>query len=83
MGDEDINFDLLFYGFTQLYPTAHEVTAEYGPLLSCTARMLTFYSIIAITGLWVVEGKGQPWTNVASRLPLERPAKLPNDDLRL
>ena len=31
MGDEDINFDRHFFGFTQLYPTSsdHPVTAEY------------------------------------------------------
>jgi protein SERAC1 len=32
IGDEDINFDRHFFGFTQLYPTApgEPVTAEYG-----------------------------------------------------
>jgi len=31
MGDEDINFDRHFFGFTQLYPTAPDqpITAEY------------------------------------------------------
>jgi protein SERAC1 len=36
MGDEDINFDRHFFGFTQLYPTApgQPVSAEYGPSIS-------------------------------------------------
>jgi hypothetical protein len=51
IGDEDINFDRHFFGFTQLYPAATEVIAEYGSLVSYATRILIFYSIIAITGL--------------------------------
>jgi hypothetical protein len=34
MGDDDINFDRHFFGFTQLYPTTlgHPVTAEYNTI---------------------------------------------------
>jgi hypothetical protein len=42
MGDEDINFDRHFFGFTQLYATApgHPVTAEYISLLTCAILTL-------------------------------------------
>jgi protein SERAC1 len=58
MGDDDINFDRHFFGFTQLYPIGlgHPVTAEYDKsFLDIYQRLKllanTHYSIIAITGL--------------------------------
>lgn len=44
MGDDDINFDRHFFGFTQLYPTTlgHPVTAEYDTIpLSTDVNLLT------------------------------------------
>ena len=54
MGDEDINFDRHFFGFTQLYSTApsQPVTAEYDLSINrCDLDANLTYSIIAITGL--------------------------------
>ena len=89
MGDEDINFDRHFFGFTQLYPTApsQPVTAEYGLLLTCDpdANLLQRYRDYGPgrTRVWVVAREGQPRANVAPRLPLKGSAELSHDDLWL
>ena len=89
MGDEDINIDRHFFGFTQLYPTApgQPVTAEYGTSVDlcdskANIRQHHRYNGPGRTRIWVMAGEGQR-TNVAPRLPLERSAKLSNDDLWL
>jgi hypothetical protein len=46
MGDDDINFDRHFFGFTQLYPTTvgHPVTAEYDKI-----SLLTYVTLLTST----------------------------------
>jgi hypothetical protein len=50
MGNDDINFDHHFFGFTQLYPTTpgHPVTAEYESPLTCLTLMLMQDRVVSL-----------------------------------
>jgi hypothetical protein len=55
MGDDEINFDRHFFGFTQLYPTTpgHPITAEYDTIsLSTDVTLLTSTAVSSLLRAW-------------------------------